>query len=121
MPRTRRGAARHQSKKRILARAKGYRGGRSKLWRTAKEAVLRADSTAMSGRRIKKRDFRSLWITRVSAACSQRGMRYSRLIFGLRNANVALNRKMLSELAIHDPEAFDAVAELARKHAEEAA
>jgi large subunit ribosomal protein L20 len=121
MPRTRKGAARRQAKKRILRQAKGYRGGRSKLWRPAREAVLRAGATALIGRRIKKRDFRSLWITRVSAACSQRNISYSRLISGLKNANVVLNRKMLSELAIHDPEAFDAVVELARQKAEQAA
>lgn len=121
MPRVRRGAARRQSKKRTLKEARGYRGGRSKLWRTAKEAVLRAGATGLVGRRIKKRDFRAMWITRISAACGQRGMNYSRLMFGLRNANVALNRKMLSEVAIHDPEAFDAIAELARQKAEQAA
>jgi len=121
MPRARKGAARHRRKKRILARAKGYRGGRSKLWRTAKEAVLRAGATARTGRRLKKRDFRSLWITRLSAACDQRGISYSRLIFGLKNANVALNRKMLSELAINDPDAFDTVVQLARQNAEQAA
>ncbi len=121
MPRARKGAARRQSKNRIFARAKGYRSGRSKLWRTAQEAVVRAGATALSDRRRKKRDFRSLWITRISAACNQRGITYSRLIAGLKNANVALNRKMLSELAIHDPEAFDAVVELARQHVEQAA
>lgn len=121
MPRARKGAARRQSKKRILQRAKGYRSGRSKQWRTAQEAVVRAGATALVGRRQKKRDFRSLWITRVSAACSQRGLTYSRFIYGLKNANVALNRKMLSELAINDPDAFDAVVELARQNAEQAA
>ena len=114
MPRTRKGAARHQSKKRTLRAAKGYRGGRSKLWRTAQEAVLKAGAHALIGRRLKKRDFRSLWITRISAACNQRGITYSRFIAGLRGANIALNRKMLSELAIHDPPAFDAVVELAK-------
>lgn len=121
MPRARKGAARRQSKNRIFSRAKGYRSGRSKLWRTAQEAVVRAGATALNDRRRKKRDFRSLWITRISAACSQRGINYSRLIAGLKNANVSLNRKMLSELAIHDPEAFDAVVELARQHVEQAA
>lgn len=118
MPRARKGAARHQSKKRVLKAAKGYRGGRSKLWRTAKEVVVRAAATARADRRRKKRDYRSLWITRLAAACEQRGIKYSRLIFGLRKANIALNRKMLSELAIHDPAAFDAVVDLAKPHAE---
>lgn len=121
MPRARKGAARHQSKKRILRQAKGYRGGRSKSWRSAREAVQRAGATALVGRRLKKRDYRSLWITRISAACGQRGITYSRFMSGLRSANVALNRKMLSELAIHDPDAFDAVVELSRQGAEQAA
>jgi large subunit ribosomal protein L20 len=121
MPRARKGAARNQCKKRILGQAKGYRAGRSKLWRSATEAVTRAQTHARFDRRRKKRDYRALWITRVSAACTQRGISYSRLILGLKRATVALNRKMLSELAIYDPLAFDAVVELARKHAEKAA
>ncbi len=121
MPRTRRGAARNQSKRRVFRAAKGYRGGRSKLWRTSREAVVRAGAMARADRRKKKGDFRSLWIVRISAACNQRGINYSRFMYGLRKANVALNRKMLSELAIHDPAAFDKLVEVARENIGQAA
>ncbi len=121
MPRARKGAARHQRKKRILKRAKGYRSVRSKLWRIAREAVVHAGVNARRDRRRKKREYRSLWIIRLTAACEQRGLTYSRLIGGLRKANIALNRKMLSELAIHDPAAFDAVVALVRRAGEQAA
>ena len=117
MPRARAGAARHRRKVRILRQAKGYRGGRSKQFRLAREAVLRAGATAYRDRRARKRDFRALWITRLSAACKARGIQYSRLIYGLNAANVTINRKMMSEIAIADPHAFDAIAELAKKHA----
>lgn len=116
MPRARPGAARHRKKKRILKDAKGYRGARSKLWRTAKEAVVRAGVYAYRDRRARKRDFRALWITRLSAACQQRGINYSRFIFGLQQAKVELNRKVLSEMAIAAPADFDALVELAKKH-----
>ncbi|MCP4589871.1 MAG: 50S ribosomal protein L20 [bacterium] len=121
MPRARAGAARHRKKVKILRAAKGYRGGRSKLFRTAKEAVLRAGCYAYRDRRARKRDFRSLWITRLTAACRAREFQYSRLIHGLKNAQVILNRKMLSELAIHDPAAFDKIVELARQNLGKAA
>ena len=116
MPRVSYGAARHRKKVRILRAAKGYRGGRSKLYRTAKEAVTRAGVYAFRDRRTRKRDFRSLWITRLTAACRARGIRYSRFIFGLKAASIIINRKMLSEVAIHDPPAFDAIAEIAKAH-----
>ncbi len=116
MPRARSGSARHRRKVRLFKAAKGYRGGRSKLYRTAKEAVVRAGVYAFRDRRARKRDFRALWITRLTAACRARGMAYSRFIAGLQEARVILNRKMLSELAIHDPEAFNAVVELAKQH-----
>ncbi len=116
MPRAKSGAARHRRKVRLFKAARGYRGGRSKLYRTAKEAIVRAGAFAYRDRKARKRDFRGLWITRLSAACRARGISYSRFIFGLQAANVVLNRKMLSELAIHDPEAFDAVAELAKQN-----
>ena len=116
MPRARAGAARHRRKVRLFREAKGYRGARSKLYRTAKEAVTRAGVNAYRGRRLRKRDFRALWITRLSAACAARDIRYSRFIFGLKAANIALNRKMMSEVAIADPKAFDAIAELAKNH-----
>ena len=109
MPRARKGAARRQSKERWFKAAKGYRGSRSRLWRRVKEAVIRAGVYAYRDRRARKREFRGLWITRINAACAQRGLRYSQFIFGLKNANITLNRKMLSEIAIHDPAAFDQI------------
>ena len=117
MPRVRKGAARHQAKKRIFKAVKGYRGPRSKNLRLAKEAIVRATVGATRDRRRKKRDFRSLWITRISAACRSRKLRYSQFINGLKMAQVAINRKMLSEMAIHDPEGFDRIVELAQKAA----
>jgi large subunit ribosomal protein L20 len=103
------GAARAKSKRRIFDRAKGYFGGRRKLLRTAKETIARAGAFAYRDRRVRKRDFRRLWITRLSAACQERGFRYSQLIAGLKAANITLDRKSLSEIAIADPVAFDAV------------
>ncbi len=111
MPRVRLGAARHQKKKRILKAARGYYGARSKNYRQAKEAVTRAGCMAYRDRRRRKRDFRRLWIIRVTAACESRGFKYSRFINALARANVALNRKMLSEIAIHDPAGFDQIVE----------
>jgi len=115
MPRVVKGAARRQSKNRILKQAKGFRGARGRTWRLAKEAVVRAQVYATRDRRQKKREFRGLWIIRLSAACAQRGIRYSQFVYGLKMAQIALNRKMLSEMAIHDPEGFDAVVEKVRK------
>jgi large subunit ribosomal protein L20 len=103
------GAARTKSKRRIFDRAKGYFSGRRKLLRTAMETVERAGAFAYRDRRAKKRDFRRLWITRLSAACQERGLRYSQLIAGLKASKIALDRKSLSEIAIADPVAFDAV------------
>jgi len=116
MPRARSGAARHRKKVRLFRQTKGYRGPRRNRWRLAKEAVLRAGVNAYRDRRRRKREFRALWITRLSAACQMRGIQYSRLIYGLRIANVILDRKMLSELAIHDPAAFDAIVDLAKQN-----
>lgn len=116
MPRSRAGAARHRRKKRLFRQVKGYRGGRSKLYRTAKEAVIRAGCFAYRDRRARKRDFRRLWIIRLTAACRMRGIQYSRFIFALKEAGIELNRKMLSELAIHHPDDFDAIVEIARQH-----
>ena len=99
---------------RRLREARGFRGARSKLFRQATEAVDRAMRLATIHRRDKKRDFRSLWISRVSAACRLNGISYSRLVEGLTKANIALNRKMLSEIAIHDPEGFKQIVEAAR-------
>ena len=107
--RTSKGAARTQAKKRLFKRAEGFVGGRRKLLRTVKETLARAGAFAFRDRRVRKRDFRRLWITRLSAACQERGMRYSQLIAGLKAANIELDRKSLSEIAIADPAAFDAV------------
>ena len=114
MPRVRKGAARHQAKKRILKAVKGYRGTRGRLYRQAKEAVIRAAVNARIDRKRRKRDFRGLWITRLSAACRQRGIRYSRFIDGCKKADIQLNRKVLSEIAIADPGGFDAIVEAAK-------
>ena len=100
--------------KKILKLAKGYRGGRSRLFRTANEAVMKAMSNAYIGRKQKKRDFRRLWIARISAACKMNGVNYSTFINGLKKANIELNRKMLSEIAISDPAAFTALVEKAK-------
>ena len=109
--RTTKGAARRQAKKRLFKRAKGYRGGRSKLLRTVKETLLRAGVYAFRDRRVRKRNFRRLWIIRINAACRARGLRYSEFIHGLNKAGIQLDRKSLSELAIRDPSAFDQVVE----------
>ena len=111
MPRTRKGAARRQSKVRWFKQAKGNRGSRRGCWRRVKEAVIRAGVNAYRDRRLVKRDYRRLWITRISAAVRMRGMNYSRFTTGLKSANISLNRKMLSEIAIADPEAFDQIVE----------
>ncbi len=113
--RTRKGAARRRAKKRLLKRAKGYRGGRSKLYRTAKDAVIRAGVYAYRDRRVRKREFRRLWIVRINAACRMRGLRYSQFIAGLKAAGVGLDRKSLAEMAVRDPEAFDQVVAVARE------
>ena len=111
MPRVRKGAARRQSRKRVLKAVKGHRGPAGRLYRLAKEARMRADVNARIGRKLKKRDFRGLWIIRLSAACRQRGIRYSQFINGCKKAEIGLNRKMLSEIAIADEAGFDAIVE----------
>jgi large subunit ribosomal protein L20 len=107
--RARKGSARNKAKKRLFRAVEGFVGGRRRLIRTAKETLLRAGMFAFRDRRAKKREFRKLFITRLSAAAEMRGLRYSRLIHGLHLAGIGLDRKSLSELAIHDPEVFDAV------------
>ncbi|MFC1676413.1 50S ribosomal protein L20 [Planctomycetota bacterium] len=109
MPRVRKGAARRQAKKRVLKAVKGHRGSAGRLYRLAKEATVRAQVNARIDRKRKKRDFRGLWITRLSAACRMRDIRYSLFISGCKKANIELNRKMLSEIAIADPAGFDAI------------
>ena len=114
MPRAQKGAARRQAKNRWFQKAKGNRGARRTQWRRVQEAVVKAGTNAYRDRRRVKRDYRALWITRISAAANQRGIQYSRLINGLKLANIALNRKMLSEIAIHDPETFDKIVDQAK-------
>ena len=125
MPRVRKGAARHRKHKRILKAAKGYYGAASRRYRIAKQAVLRAGVYATRDRQRRKRDFRRLWIIRISAACRQRGIRYSQFMNGLFWADIALNRRMLSDIAVNDPDAFDRIValavEAAKEHGEAAA
>ncbi len=110
------GAARHRKKVRLLRKVRGYRGAPGRRWRLAKEAVIKAGINAYRDRRRRKRDFRALWVTRLTAACRMRGISYSRFIFGLHAADIELNRKMLSEIAIAAPADFDAIVEIAKKH-----
>ncbi|MBE6796162.1 MAG: 50S ribosomal protein L20 [Ruminococcaceae bacterium] len=98
----------------VLRLAKGYYGSKSKLFKTAKQAVMKSGNYAYVGRKQKKRDFRRLWITRISAACKMNGINYSTFINGLKKAGIELNRKMLSEIAIADPEGFAALVEKAK-------
>lgn len=114
MPRTTNGPASRQRRNSRLKLAKGFKGARSKLFRMATESVDRAQAMAYVHRKHKKRDFRRLWIVRVNAACRMNGMSYSRLIDGCNKAGIKLNRKMLSEIAIHDPIGFTKVAEAAK-------
>ena len=113
--RTTKGSARNRAKNRLFKKTKGYRGGRGTLLRTAKETLIRADAYAFRDRRVRKREFRKLWIIRINAAARERGLRYSELIRGLKLAHVELDRKMLSEMAVRDPAAFDTVVEKARE------
>ena len=107
--RTLKGAARRKSKKRLFKRAKGNRGGRGKLLRTVKETIVRSDAFAYRDRRVRKRDFRKLWIVRINAACRERDLRYSEFIYGLHKTGIELDRKSLAEMAVNDPAAFDSV------------
>ena len=99
---------------RVLKLAKGYRGARSKQYRVAKKSVMRALTSSFAGRKEKKRQFRRLWIARINAAARMNGLSYSKFMYGLKLANVDLNRKMLSEMAISDPEGFAALVEVAK-------
>lgn len=114
------GKASRKSKKRWFQAAKGSYSGRHRLLRTVKEHVVRARAYATRDRRTRKRDFRQLWIIRLSAACAERGLRYSTFIHGLKLANIELNRKSLSELAIASPEVFDEIVALAKTAVEKA-
>ncbi len=114
MPRVKRGSKRTQRRKKILSLAKGYRLTKSKLHRSAKESVERALRFAYRDRRAKKRNFRSLWIIRLGAAARRNGIPYNRFISGLRKARVMLDRKILADIAVRDPEAFARLAETAK-------
>ena len=109
MPRAKRGNKRLERRKKILKLAKGYRGTKSKLYRSAKESVERGLNFAYTGRKLKKRDFRSLWIVRIGAAARLNGINYSQLMHGLKVAGIELDRKVLADLAVNQPDAFAAV------------
>jgi len=104
----------HKRHKRIMKDAAGYWGGRHRLFKTAKEADMKAMDDSFRGRKLKRRDFRRLWIPRINAGCRLNGMSYNRFIDGLNKANIAVNRKNLAELAIHEPKAFAELVNLAR-------
>lgn len=114
MPRVKRGVVARRRHKKILKQAKGYYGARSRVFRVAKQAVIKAGQYAYRDRRQKKRQFRALWITRINAASRANGLNYSRLIAGLRKAEIELDRKVLADLAVHDKQAFSAVVEKAK-------
>ena len=116
MPRVSHAVATKKRKKKVLKQSKGYWGARSRLFRTAREAIDRAQAYAYRDRRQRKRDFRRLWIVRINAAARRNGMSYSQLVHGLDQAGVAINRKVLADLAVRDPAAFAAVVEQARPH-----
>jgi len=114
MPRATNAPASRRRRKRRLELAKGFKGARSKRFRQATEAVDRAMKLSTIHRKLKKRDYRALWIGRISAACHASGINYSRFIEGLNKAKIALNRKMLSEIAIHDPAGFESIVAIAK-------
>ena len=114
MPRAKRGNKRTEKRRKILDLAKGYRGTKSKLYRSAKESVERGLNFAYTGRKLKKRDFRKLWIVRINAACRLNDMKYSQFIHGLSLAGIELDRKSLADLAVKQPETFAAIAGQAR-------
>lgn len=109
MARVKRGVTAHRRHKKILRQAKGYYGNRSKIYRVANQAVMRSLQYAYAHRKLRKRDFRKLWIARINAACRMNNMSYSRFINGLNKAGVEINRKVLADLAMNHPEAFKAV------------
>ncbi|HEX2952032.1 MAG TPA: 50S ribosomal protein L20 [Armatimonadota bacterium] len=114
MPRVKRGVITHKRHKRIIDDASGYWGARHHLFKTAKEAVMKAMDDAFRGRKEKKRTFRAMWIARINAGCRQNGITYNRFIDGLNKANITVNRKSLAELAIQDPKAFTQLVDKAR-------
>lgn len=114
MARVKRGVVAKARHKKILRRAKGYYGARSRTYKVAKQAVIKAGQYAYRDRRQRKRRFRALWITRINAAARQHGLSYSRLVNGLKRAEIQVDRKVLADIAVHDPEAFGAIAKAAR-------
>ena len=114
MARIKGGANAKKRHNKVLKAAKGYYGARSKQYRVAKQSVMRADASAFAGRKERKRDFRKLWIARINAAARQNDISYSQLMHGLKVAGVDMNRKMLSEIAISDPEGFTKLVEVAK-------
>ena len=116
MARVRNSVASRRRRKKVLKLAKGYFGARSRLFRTAQEAVNRAQQYAYRDRRVRKREFRKLWIARINAAARLNGISYSQLIHGLSVAEIAVNRKILADLAVRNPDAFTAIAEQAKSH-----
>ena len=114
MPRVKRGVQAHAKHKKVLSEAKGYYGARSKVYRVAKQAVIKAGQYAYRDRRQKKRQFRALWIARINAGARENGLSYSRMINGLKKAGIEVDRKMLADLAIFDKPAFSALAEQAK-------
>ena len=114
MPRVKRGVVAHRRHKKILKQARGYYGARSRIFRVAKQAVTKAGQYAYRDRRQRKRQFRALWITRINAQSRANGLSYSRLINGLKKADIALDRRVLADLAVHDKPAFAAIVEQAK-------
>ena len=115
MPRSSSGSTRRRTRKRVLKAAKGFRGGRHRLYRTAKEALLRAGTFAYRDRKVRKRTFRRLWILRINAAVRQGGLTYSQFIHALQQADIALDRKQLAEMAVRDEPAFAALVQKAKE------
>ena len=113
--RIKRGVNAVKKRRKILKQAKGYFGAKSKLYRTAREQVMKSGQYAYIGHKQKKRDFRALWITRINAACRQNDISYSRFVSGLKKANVTLNRKVLADIAVREPAAFANLVEVAKK------
>lgn len=114
MARVKRAVNAHKKRRKVLKLAKGYYGAKSKQYRTAKEAVMKSQKYAYIGRRLKKRDFRKLWIARINAAARINGISYSRMMDGLKKSGIEINRKILADMAINDAEGFTALAELAK-------
>ena len=114
MPRVKRGVTAHARHKKVLAKAKGFRGRRGNVYRIAKQAVMRAGQYAYRDRRQKKRDFRALWIVRINAAAKLNGISYSQFVHGLKLAGIELDRKILADIAVHDPAGFTSLVEQAK-------